>query len=710
MNVSLRSFATVVQDSDDDEQASAVAELAVEVPPRRKRGRPRGAKTATTREDGPLQTVDFYFMRAVVEGIEPKKAADRYLAQRGGMDHRSAVAHEKHLRRAMQRAAKLLTDVAEAQRKIDVVIAPVQVESIGPSLEQFATRFDPDMYSESELIELYEEEYGKVPTDGDAGAGRGTDIKSKLRSLWWLQDQLATRPIAGEPVENWIDRRIADQVRKKGVLTLADLVNWINLTGRRWYDHVSGVGRGRAQRLLVFLLQNEQSIGHRLSDRVRLPLAAEYLLDPEPSPAFRATSTALIQPSPAPQCDVVQCFGIVPLDSLAWPVSLLGADGMFRSQGANTYHATNDREAINEWFSQLSEKPQTTQDSYRRAVERLVLWAVVERGMALSSLGTGEFGAFRDFLRNPPAHWCSRFPVMRYSAEWRPLRGAMGEASVRQTMSAIATLFADLLSCGYLRANAVASVKSGKHKAFQMDVMRSFADEDLASIRSTLNEMRDGPSKRRLRAILLLLQTSGLRRSEAAALTWGKLERARLNQQISNEWAVTFTGKGNKERTVPIKAETVQALQDHFDDRMALIAKRQLPYSHMSKDETPLLSVIDERYTVSDQGSGDMAHDAPRSGNPTGALSSGRVHGLLKALFKRVAARDDLPEGRADFLKASAHWLRHTFAHQALAASERDLPAVQQILGHKDIGTTGIYVKADLAARVAATRGVKAAF
>ncbi len=34
---------------------------------------------------------------------------------------------------------------------------------------------------------------------------------------------------------------------------------------------------------------------------------------------------------------------------------------------------------------------------------------------------------------------------------------------------------------------------------------------------------------------------------------------------------------------------------------------------------------------------------------------------------------------------------------------------VQQLLGHADISTTGIYVKADMASRVAAVLGVEAA-
>jgi hypothetical protein len=42
-----------------------------------------------------------------------------------------------------------------------------------------------------------------------------------------------------------------------------------------------------------------------------------------------------------------------------------------------------------------------TKRAYRKEAERLILWAVVERGRALSSLTTEDATAYRGFLRNP---------------------------------------------------------------------------------------------------------------------------------------------------------------------------------------------------------------------------------------------------------------------------------------------------------------------
>lgn len=681
-------------------------------PQRRSPGRPAGALGKTTRQDERLQSSDFYFLRAVLEKIDHKKAAERYLTHRGPMDRRTAVAYEKRLRREMQHSINSLQDVSlikEARQQLERLDAPAQVVRLGPSLEEFARQFDEDMYSEKELLELYMEEYGVSP--GGAGDTAGVSLKSKIAALNWLRGKLSVEPVGSEPCELWIDAGIARSVRQYGVLTLADLANWINLTGRRWYDKTPGVGRVRARRLLIFLLQNEETIGVTISPRVRVRLEEQYQL-PSDDVVQAAVSVDIARPGsglslPSASVAGVQSFALVPLESLSWPAALLGTDGQFRGRGPNTYGASNDAEALLRWFDTLKEKSAATQESYRRAVERLILWALLERRCALSSLTTQDFDAFKAFLRDPPAHWVSRFPVMRFSSDWRPLRGPMGDASLKQTMSAVATLYTDWLTCGYISANAVASVRTSRRKELRMDVMRSFAEQDLAAIRATWQVMDEGAAKRRLRAIILLLQTAGLRRNEAVSLTWGMLAPVRIDNKISATWAVTFIGKGGRERIVPIKDETMQALESHYQDRLALIQSGSLPYSHMSKQDTPLLSVLDDRLTWSEGGPGMTPGDARRDGNPTGALSAGRLHGILKAFFARVAQRPELMQGQASFLKASAHWLRHTFAHQALAASGGDLGSVQQLLGHADISTTGIYVKADLAARVAAVQGVQ---
>jgi len=60
--------------------------------------------------------------------------------------------------------------------------------------------------------------------------------------------------------------------------------------------------------------------------------------------------------------------------------------------------ANNDYEAINAWLG-LHESTETHR-AYRKEAERLMLWAILERGKALSSLTTENATACRAFLRS----------------------------------------------------------------------------------------------------------------------------------------------------------------------------------------------------------------------------------------------------------------------------------------------------------------------
>jgi len=71
---------------------------------------------------------------------------------------------------------------------------------------------------------------------------------------------------------------------------------------------------------------------------------------------------------------------------------------------------------VQAWLS-LHESP-ATQRAYRKEAERLLLWAIVERGRALSSLTTEDAVAYRAFLHRP-AHrvrWIGPSPA-RYQAD-----------------------------------------------------------------------------------------------------------------------------------------------------------------------------------------------------------------------------------------------------------------------------------------------------
>jgi site-specific recombinase XerC len=254
---------------------------------------------------------------------------------------------------------------------------------------------------------------------------------------------------------------------------------------------------------------------------------------------------------------------------------------------------------VQAWFGQIKQRSPATQLAYQRAIERLVLWAVHEKRLALSSLSTEDLLEFRAFLASPPPHWAQIPGAERakFSAEWRPLRGPQKDKSLDQTFAAVGAMFGAWRKADYISANPADQVVGSTRKNLSMDVMRSFSDQHLAVIGRTFDKLKDGPAKRRLAAILRLLENAGLRREEVEKARWGHLFQARLDNKQTDQWALKVVGKGNREREVPINRRTFEALTAHREDRIALAASGKLArFANVKPENMPLIGVIDTKW------------------------------------------------------------------------------------------------------------------
>jgi hypothetical protein len=121
---------------------------------------------------------------------------------------------------------------------------------------------------------------------------------------------------------------------------------------------------------------------------------------------------------------------VVPWERLQLPNEVDGSRGNFRApRRACTLDASNDYEAVQAWLA-LHETP-TTQRAYRKEAERLILWAIIERARALSSLTTEDAIAYRSFLRRPmPRERWVAPPRPRTAPNWRPFAGNLTARSV----------------------------------------------------------------------------------------------------------------------------------------------------------------------------------------------------------------------------------------------------------------------------------------
>jgi site-specific recombinase XerD len=149
------------------------------------------------------------------------------------------------------------------------------------------------------------------------------------------------------------------------------------------------------------------------------------------------------------------------------------------------------------------------------------------------------------------------------------------------------------------------------------------------------------------RAMLLLMLTAGLRRSEVGAI---RLEDVNLDGGL-----LLVRGKGAKQRMVPLMPQTAEAIRDYLAARPEV----DQPYLFLSPQGQRL------------------AND------------------FLNRTLRRILARTGLAK------RITPHMLRHTFATH-LVRNGVDVRTVQELLGHADLETTANYLHSDTRAKSAA--------
>ena len=150
-----------------------------------------------------------------------------------------------------------------------------------------------------------------------------------------------------------------------------------------------------------------------------------------------------------------------------------------------------------------------------------------------------------------------------------------------------------------------------------------------------------GPAPLRDRALLELMYACGLRASEAIGLQLGDVD---LEAGL-----LRATGKGSKERIVPVGRQAIGAVKAYLDrGRSAFVGLESEPHLFVNQ----------------------------------------RGSGLTRQGLYKIVQRHARQAGLDG--KMSPHTLRHTFATHLLAGG-CDLRAVQEMLGHADIATTQIY-------------------
>jgi len=355
------------------------------------------------------------------------------------------------------------------------------------------------------------------------------------------------------------------------------------------------------------------------------------------------------------------------------PAALNGCDGYLRRrEGLRLMAADNDYDAVTQWLSRYTDSPRTLH-SYRGHIERLLLWATNVRRKPLSSLLLEDYQAYREWLKAPPADWVmegARRP--RIHPEWRPLAGPLSTTSLTQTFRIIGACLSWLEKKRYLADNPLAGEQIAGSSQRRMDrTHRYIHDDDWAMLQGFVASLptesaREKALQARLRWIAHCAFLTGLRISELAQAKMGDIEYRRRGSHES--WWIEVRGKGDKQRLVPLSDDFLEELRA-YREHLGLSPRP------VRGESQPLIS---------------------RLGNAATPIKVQRLHGLIKYLFEQTAdvlEREGEPNRASAVRQASMHWLRHTFAKNALEAMTP--VEVQKMMGHADLTTLSIYADAE---------------
>ena len=291
----------------------------------------------------------------------------------------------------------------------------------------------------------------------------------------------------------------------------------------------------------------------------------------------------------------------------------------------------------------------------RAAIDDWQAWLRNERRAASNTRAAylGDLARFLDFtsehLGKPPAlRDLDRLRPADFRA-WLAAR-ANGGASIgtrARGLSVVRGFFRWLARAGLADNPAVSALKTPR---VPRPVPKALDAAEALELLDTAPEAARAPwiGKRDV-AVLMLLYGCGLRIGEALSLS-------RREAPLPGQSALTVTGKGGKDRMVPLLPAVIEAVQDYIGACPFELAP-----------EGPLFLGLRGK-----------------------ALGARQVQARMVELRVRLG----LPE------TATPHALRHSFATHLLAAGG-DLRAIQELLGHASLSTTQRYTDVDAAGLLA---------
>lgn len=303
-------------------------------------------------------------------------------------------------------------------------------------------------------------------------------------------------------------------------------------------------------------------------------------------------------------------------------------------------------------FADTDGSPETEGDSLETAINAFLRYMATERRLSPLTCKTyrGDLVRLMDFCRARHIGAWERLDTGHVRAFLGERRGhGKSPGNLQRLLSAVRSFYRFLEREGIVARNPTTGVAPPRQprplpQVLDVDQVAGLLDGGTGRTTGGISDgtaggIEEGPLEVRDRAIMELFYSSGLRLAELVALDLPDLDR--------NEGLVRVLGKGNKVRIVPVGRAARQAVERWLRVRPELAG---------SEEQALFVSLRKTRIS-------------PRS-----------IQARLQKWGKEMALHP--------------HLFRHCFASHLLESSG-DLRAVQELLGHADIGSTQIYTHLD---------------
>lgn len=273
-------------------------------------------------------------------------------------------------------------------------------------------------------------------------------------------------------------------------------------------------------------------------------------------------------------------------------------------------------------------------------VREYLAYLAIERGTSEATRDSyradlRDYGVFLARFGVEDAAQVERDMVLAYESDL--VERGYAAASVERHVSAVKGLHRFLVREEYAEQDPAQGVPLPKTPELLPDVLSiSQIDALLAQ------EFRPGPLGLRDAAMLEVLYGCGLRASELVGLDMGNL--------MLDEGVVLVTGKGDRQRVVPISGKAEEALRAYLREARPHLARKAAALA-------------------------------------TAVFLNARGARISRQSLHAIVARAGQAIGQASL---HPHTLRHSFATHLLGGGA-DLRAIQDMLGHADVATTQIY-------------------